>query len=145
MMKRKPAMVVVVLAMTFMTGCSTWRPATAGLGTVIAEQRPSSVRLTLTDGTVALLSSPLILNDSIVSGGIAGPRVAVTEVEGLEVKRLSVGRTIGLIAVAAVAAVAWTAFATGSSSGGEDGSDPLPKGLAPNILSGLGWLVGLIP
>ncbi|MEX2465674.1 MAG: hypothetical protein WD995_02105 [Gemmatimonadota bacterium] len=144
MMKRRPGALVALLTVAITTACTTWQPVAAGPRVVIPEQRPSSVRLTLIDGTVATVRSPLLRNDSIVSSEIGRAGVATTDVGAMEVQRVSVGKTVGLVAAGAVAAALWTSVLAGASSGNEGETDPLPKGFAPSVVTGLVWLARLI-
>ena len=100
------------------------------------------MRVTSADGTVTTVVSPTLRNDSIVSrdiGRIGG--VAERDVDALEVRRFSPGRTLGLVAAGVAVAASWAAVATGSGGSGGDPL-PLPK-LAPNFLYGIAWLGSL--
>ena len=57
---------------------------------MIAEEQPSRVRVTLTDGTQVTLDDPTIQNDSI--GG-----VALSDVRLIEVRSFSTGKTVALV------------------------------------------------
>jgi hypothetical protein len=57
---------------------------------MIEEEQPSTVRVTLTDGTEVTLRGPLIRNDSI--GG-----VALSDISTVEVRRISIAKTLGVI------------------------------------------------
>jgi hypothetical protein len=112
----------------FLAGCTTWRPTTVSPKQVIEEEQPSSVRVTQTDGTLLVLSNPSIVNDSIVTvveervcqTSVAGGRfncveaqarmlIALDEVASLELRRVSPGLTLFVVAVP-LAVLLW--FAT---------------------------------
>jgi len=117
------------MLVVFLAGCTTWRPTTLSPAQVIEDEQPSSVRVTQTDGTSLVLSNPSIASDSIVSvveervcqtSVVAGGRfncvdaqarmsIAVVEVASLELRRVSLGRTL-LIAAVPLAVLLW--FAT---------------------------------
>ena len=85
------------LLMVLLTACQTWRPTTVSPQTLIAAERPSSVRVTLTSGDVVTVQSPTMRNDSIVGATDASVAAVASRDVGLfEVRRFSVGKTIGL-------------------------------------------------
>ncbi|MCH7532616.1 MAG: hypothetical protein IIB36_12785 [Gemmatimonadetes bacterium] len=145
----RPLLTVILLGL--LAGCRTWQPATVSPERLIAEQRPSSVRVTVSGGATITLKHPLIINDSIVSSEApaAGatfvpPRLGVLsgDVRSLEVARFSPVRTIALIATIAAVSVGW-ARAAGGSRGGSTVEPGLPKGLALLHWGGLQLVWGL--
>ena len=101
-------------------GCVTWqgRSAQAVVPRADAPQPARGrVRVTLRDGRVLTLRDAALAGDSLVGrpdgGAPAGARVAVAvaDVRALAVRRVSVGRTVGLLAgIAAAAGAVWAAL-----------------------------------
>ena len=86
--------VVAGALMVLLTACHSWQPTTISPQGWTPEERPSSVRATLTSREVITVRDPTMRNDSIV-GAIVG--VASRDVRLLEVQRFSVGKTVGLV------------------------------------------------
>lgn len=116
-------------------GCRTWEPATGAPDRLIADVRPSSVRVTSADGSRVTLKNPIFVNDSIVSAVappagalVQPPRLGVpaNDVNLLELARFSPGRTIALAAAIAGASITW-ARVQGAGLGSEERPGPLPK------------------
>ncbi len=87
--------VIAAALMVLLTGCYSWQPTTVGPAGWTPEERPSSVRGTLTSGETITVRDPIMRNDSIVGAtdtGLTG--VASRNIRLLEVQRLNVGRTI---------------------------------------------------
>ena len=112
--------VIAAMLMVLLTACQTWRPTTVSPQQLIAEERPSSVRVTLTNGEAVTVRDPTMRNDSIVgvTENDRGPRyspvgMASREVRLLEVRHFSVGKTIGLagLAVATIGLVVYVVLA----------------------------------
>lgn len=112
---RLPALVLLVL---HLQACASWAPATTPPRELIAQEEPSSIRITRTDGTREVMRDPQVEGDSIVAMGseecrssaAAGGRVfcetttsvaALSDVRAMEVRRPNTARTF----VAVVAAV----------------------------------------
>jgi hypothetical protein len=99
---------LIVLANT--TGCMTWRTVPARDGNVAGDASYPRARVVLRDGTTLSLDDVTVRPDSVI--GFAEPertRVAVArpQVERIETRGVSAGRTIGLIGgVLAVVALA---------------------------------------
>ena len=90
--------VIAALLLVQLTGCYSWHSTTISPSQVIAEEEPSNVRVTRTDGSQLTLADPFIRNRSIVSRlGQIGASVLLSDVSSLEVERFSVGKTVGLI------------------------------------------------
>ena len=89
--------VIVALLMVLLTACQTWRPTFASPQQLIPVEQPSSVRVTLRSGARVTLENPTVRNDSIfgvTDAGVVG--VASEDIGLLEVRRLSILRSIGL-------------------------------------------------
>ena len=87
----------------FSTGVDSWRPTTVSPQRLIAEDQPSSVRVTLMDDETVTIDDPTMRNDSIVGvrdadGALMSSPVGVAsrDVRLLEVRRLSVTKNIVL-------------------------------------------------
>ena len=101
--------VIAALLMVLLNACHSWRPTTVSPQTLIPEEQPSLVRVTLIDGETVTDRDPTMRNDSIVGvtdavGALMtrGVGVASRDVRLLEVQRFSPFRTV--LASAAVAA-----------------------------------------
>ena len=105
MKNRALRLVAALLLAVNLTGCHSWRTTTISPTQLIAEEEPSSVRVTLTNGRQLTLVDVSIRNDSIVrEDGRA--YVAVSDVSTVEVRYLSVWKTIALPLGVFVGAVA---------------------------------------
>ena len=112
MSTRKPPIArrfIAALLMVLLTACHSWRPTTVSPQQLIPEERPSRVRVTLTDGETVTVKDPTMRNDSIVGvtdavGALMTRPVGVAsrDVRLLEVRRLSVTKSV--LTSAAVAA-----------------------------------------
>jgi len=82
-----------------LAACHSWRPTTASPQMLIADERPSEIRITLADGSVRMIRSPQIVSDSIVGSTEFGlTRAAAMDLRTVEVRRFNVLRTAGLVA-----------------------------------------------
>ena len=80
---------------------------------LIAEEHPAAVRITRTNGSMVTLEAPTIVADSIVGTtdlGIA--RAAPEDIRSLEVRYLSITKTLGAIVAQAAVALSIIVFAT---------------------------------
>lgn len=102
----------------------------------LIEERPERVRVTVPGGAQMTLRNPILVNDSIVAAvgpdpgtpfATARPGVPTDAVEGVEVTRLSRGRTIALGLGIVAISFAWTRFASGNNSGQPPVDPPLEK------------------
>ena len=108
--------VALLMLVTFLSGCTTWRPTTLSPAQVIEEGGASSIRVTRSDGTQVTVARPVVRNDSIAAleqacqnSSVAGGRfgcqevmrtiVPLDDVAGVEVRRWSLGRTTLLVAL----------------------------------------------
>ena len=94
---------IAALLLVLVTACQSWRPSPVSPQQLIPEERPSRVRVTLTDGETVTVKDPTMRNDSIVGvtdavGALTrrGVKVASRDVRLLEVRRLSVTKNIVL-------------------------------------------------
>lgn len=140
---------LTVLSAGLLAGCKTWQATTLSPERLIAEERPSSVRVTTADGVTITLRDPRVVNDSIVSQtsgartSLAGSRPGVEHrnVSSLEVARFSPGRTIMLASAIAAISVGWASLAD-SRGGSTVVTEPPPK-LALTVWARLGVVLGL--
>ena len=73
---------------------------------MVAEERPRQVRLTRVDGDTLTIERPTIAGDSIVGlSGIFFRRVAISDVQLLEVERISPTKTAAMFVAQAGAVV----------------------------------------
>lgn len=114
MKKRTPRLkrhIAALLLAVHLTGCHGWHPTTISPAQLIAEENPSTVRVTLTDGRQLTLVDPTIRNDSIVFEiGRVTAGVVLSDVSTVEVRRFNADKTIGLILAVPVGLVVY--FAT---------------------------------
>ena len=124
MSKRTPLArrVIVALLMVLLTACHTWRPTAVTPQALIPVEQPSSVRATLRTGERVTLENPIVRNDSIfgvTDAGVVG--VAAEDVGLLEVRRVSILRSIGLgYLILLVAAIPLYVSSVGSGTGNLD-------------------------
>ena len=90
-----PRRVTAALLVVLLTACHSWRTTTISPAQFIAEEEPSSVRVTLRDGTQLTLDDPTIRNDSIVSED-GEAQLVVSDVFRLELRQFSVTKTVVL-------------------------------------------------
>lgn len=95
--------------------------------TVVAEERPSAVRVTLTDGAVVVLEEPASRGDSLAAGDGSHAGVAVADIRLVEVRRFSVARSVVLAIGIGVLGASWAAVAHGVEGGTSTPAPPLPK------------------
>ena len=99
---------IAALLLVLLTSCYSWRPTTISPARIIAEEEPSTVRVTLADGTQLTLDDPTIRSDSIVSKE-GEAQVVVSDVSRVELRLLSVAKTIGIIVAVPVGLVLYFA------------------------------------
>ena len=97
--------VIAALLLVLLTACHSWQPTTVSPQGWTPEERPPSVRATLTRGETITVWEPTMRNDSIVSAtGFAGAAaVALRDVRLLEVRHSNIAGSIGLGLLASVA------------------------------------------
>jgi hypothetical protein len=139
---------VAALFSLLLVGCKTWEPTTVTPEALIADTRPSVVRVTDGDGVQTTLRNPIVLNDSLISAIVPTPGVLIPpprvgvpadDVALLEVGRFSAGRSIALAGVIAGAAIAWAGIQA-SAGGSEERPEPLPKDSAFSLVGLFSWL-----
>lgn len=135
-------MTLPLLLLLATTACKTWEPSSADVRTVLADERPSSVRVISRDGRQMTLKNPLLVNDSLVSGTAPSPGMVVVpprpgvlahEVSTLEVARFSAKRSVALAAGILAASVGWARIQA-AGSGSEERPGPLPKDPALDVV-----------
>ena len=89
MTARRYQAVPALFAALSLGSCTSWQPAAVSPARVITED----VRVTKTDGSVVVLRNPEVRTDSIVSDVWRFP---MADIQRIEVKRTSAGRTIAL-------------------------------------------------
>ena len=107
--------------------CQTWQASAAPPLTLVAEERPSALRVTRTDGAVVVLEQPISRGDSLTSGVGSDTGVALADIRLVEVRRFSVARSLVLAIGIGVVGASWTAVAQGIESGTWTPVPPLPK------------------
>ncbi len=95
---------IAALLLVLLNACYSWQLTTISPAQIIAEESPSTLRITLTDGRQLTLDYPLISNDSLVQFN-REIQVEVSEVSMVEVRRIKVGATIVTIIVTPVVLV----------------------------------------
>lgn len=127
---------IAAFLLGLLTGCQSWHPTTLSPRALIPEERPSSVRITLTNGAIITVMDPAMRNDSIVSTEFGVAAWASRDVRSLEVQRFSPGKTIGLFLVTVAFAASWASVVPGNS-GSVTREPPLPKDtrvpMAPHV------------
>jgi hypothetical protein len=105
----------------------TWQVGTPTPARFVEAERPSSIRVTRTDGTIITLKSPMVRGDSLVgavSSGGAAPStgVALSDVTSVAVTKAEAGKTVGLVvgllAIPVVVFGIWALAANASCGGG---------------------------
>lgn len=89
------------------TGCTSWRVVTAPPpAQVMAQERPDKVLVTLSDGTLIVLRTPVVRGDTLIGHRSAGLvlsdtareiPVPLAHVRTISLRRHSTGKTLGLI------------------------------------------------
>jgi SAM-dependent methyltransferase len=111
--RRKAVSVALLLGLSNLSGCTSWQEKEVAPAQLVADQHPSTVRVTRADQSRVVLQQPTIGGDTLVGMVAAGrprgeTRIALADVKRIEVRHFSAGRTIGL--AAAVPAVALGVF-----------------------------------
>ena len=100
-----------------LAACTTWQVGTPTPFEFVQRERPTTIRVTRTDGATLLLAHPVIVGDSLVgsNGAVVGTndttatiRLGAGEISSVAVRHVSTGRTIlligGVMLVAGIAA-----------------------------------------
>lgn len=144
-----PRTAAALVLLALLAGCKTWQSTAVSPERLIAAERPSSIRVTTSDGTTRTLPNPRVINDSIVSGTsgtgglVTSSRLAVPrqEVRSVEVPRFSPRRTIVLAAAIAAVSIGWASMVD-TGGGSTVVTEPLPKEPALSLGVWLGLLLG---
>lgn len=117
----------LLAALVPQAGCTSWHPVIETAPAAwIARERPREVRLTAATGSRLTVTSPIVVNDSIVSADTplkAGPfatvrpGVRVSDVRGLEVSRFDPAKTVLLGAGIVAVSIAWARHVSGRGGG----------------------------
>jgi hypothetical protein len=111
--RARPArrLALLLLLVPALAACHSWRPATLAPRALIAAEQPGVVRVTRANGSVVEIEGPAIVGDSIVGTGEGGPtRAAAADVTFLEVRHVSIPKTLALLVSHASAAISFVAF-----------------------------------
>ena len=102
--RRSPFLRRVILPLTllaFLSACHKWVPLEPPVAQAIAEQQPSTVRVTLADSSQVVLKEPHISGDSLVAfeDGKDAQAVALLleDLQRVEERRANTPATIGLV------------------------------------------------
>ena len=117
------ALSLLVSLSWLLNGCTSWQTEQVAPASYIGSQHPAKVRLPPPDSSQLTLQSPGVMGDTIV-GAVGGDSalhgVAASDVRSLEVRRVSVGKSIALglgIAAGAFAALVGGFFIACSGTG----------------------------
>jgi hypothetical protein len=96
----------LLLLLIYLSGCTSWQVEQVAPAQLIAERQPSRVRVTRADQSRVVLRDPTIVGDTLVGAldsakAVWESRVALSEVQRIEVRHGDAGRTIGLALAAA--------------------------------------------
>ncbi|MEQ1911226.1 MAG: hypothetical protein ABMA15_28765 [Vicinamibacterales bacterium] len=87
--------IALLLCVLHLTGCSTWRSASsADVVQILARAAPRELRVTRRGGEEIELRNPTVSGDSIIDGRAA---IAVSDIERVETKHFSAGKTLLLL------------------------------------------------
>jgi hypothetical protein len=97
---------VTLLVAQALTGCTSWRVQTVGPRELIEARRPDAVRVRDTSGSVFVVRSPYLVNDSLrgLTGG-APAAVSLAAIDRLAVRRFNFFKTVGWWVIAPVIAM----------------------------------------
>ncbi len=100
--------VALLLAALHLSACTYWQPSTVAPRQLIEDSHPSEIRVTREDGGQIVVRSPELRGDSVVTGGRGTTALGllVSDIRGVEVRRISPGRTVGLVVLIGVVSLA---------------------------------------
>lgn len=133
--------IVLVPLLLLLVGCRAWESSATTPQRLVADTRPSLVRVTDIDGLRTTLKNPIFVNDSLISVTAPAPGTVVLpprtgvladDVALLEVGRFSAVRSVALAGAIIAASVAWAGIQS-SVGGNEERPGPLPKDPALNL------------
>ncbi len=89
--------------------CHSWHTERVTPEAVLATHQPAKLRVTCTDGSRIVLKQPLLRGDTLVGIGQRpreqrDMRIALSNVQQVATRRLSLGRTVGLVGLGVVVA-----------------------------------------
>lgn len=95
----------LLLAAGLSSACTGWKTQSVTAARVVAERRPHQIRVTRQDGSRVVLDRPEILGDTLFGhfrdpwpkDGRPRPAVALADVRGVAIRRLSAVGTAALI------------------------------------------------
>ncbi len=125
---------IAVLLLATLTGCFSWRPANVSPQTLVSQDHPESVRLQLANGVTIIIDDPRVRNDSILTadvdqfGAVRESGVPLRDINSIETRQFSTGKTIVFIAATMAVVLGWAGIATSSSGGTQIPPGPEPKG-----------------
>ena len=101
------------------TGCQTWRAAGPTPAEFVRDRSPDRIQVRRTDGSRIILLNPSVDNDSLQGFALTGgvPSMPLDAVQSISVRRVSWGKTLGLVGVVGAGiAVAALLSSCGASS-----------------------------
>jgi len=119
---RRPALAAILFALST-AACHSWRPqATPTPQSIEQMNGRSTVRILRRDRSLLVLAGPRVAGDSIVGTAGTPPQraaVAMADVERIETRKVSAGKTAGLVAgIYGVAALVVVLAAVAGAFGG---------------------------
>jgi hypothetical protein len=109
-MPRRP--IASTLLLWYLAGCTTWRVQNLTPQQIIDRWHPAAVRVTTADSSEFILDKPEIAGSDSLAGlrNGAPSSVAVSDVTQVAIRKVSTGKTVGLVAGIAVVAVGIAGF-----------------------------------
>ncbi len=100
-MRRASYTVVLLAALLVQPGCQTWKPVTGSPEALFQADPPQRVRITRNDGFRIVLEAPQIRAGAMVATASPGA-ILLEDIEQVEVRGVSVLRTVGFLIPGAV-------------------------------------------
>jgi len=98
--KSAPQLAITLLSLA----CTYWQPGTPNPAEFISNKQPKQVRVTRTDGSKFQLRNPTVFGDSLLGktesvrdDTLLSVAIPLSDVQNVEVKKISVGNTAGLV------------------------------------------------
>jgi len=96
----------LLLLLIYLSGCTSWHVQNVAPAQVIADRHPTAVRVTRADQSRVVLQNPTVVGDTLVGApdsarAAVERRIALSEVQKIEVQQGDAGKTIGLAVAAA--------------------------------------------
>ena len=112
-MRRRTFRLPVLLLLVMQTGaCVSWQAVSAPPDAYIRDQTPDRVRVTRNDGSQLMLEAPEVRAGAIVATQSPGA-VLLGDVRAVEVERISILRSVGIMLPAALLVVVAANIACG--------------------------------